>query len=224
MRRASTRCADGRYSDLSCPICGILNDPLLDRFDLALPRGELWIFGYGSLMWDPGFPYVRSCSALLRGYHRTFCVYSHRYRGTPEQPGLVLGLDRGGACRGVGYLVAEQQVECVLESLWAREMSRRTYQPRMVRVDLSGTVAKALAFIADPAQPSYAGRLAAEEIAVLIARGIGARGANIEYLANTLRHLEALGVQDPHLHKIFSLVQEFTARSLDGRPARPTAG
>jgi len=181
---------------------------VFDRFDLALPRGNLWIFAYGSLMWDPGFPYVRSCSALLRGYHRTFCVYSHRYRGTPEQPGLVLGLARGGACRGVGYLVAERQVEDTLTTLWAREMSRRTYQPRLVRVTLGDIAAHALAFIADPAKSSYAGRLTAEQTAALIARGIGARGANVEYLANTLRHLDQLGVHDPHLHNIFTLVQQ----------------
>jgi len=185
-----------------------LNELLFDRFDVALPSGDLWIFGYGSLMWDPGFSYVRSCSALLRGYHRTFCVYSHRYRGTPERPGLVLGLARGGACRGVGYLVSERQVEGALEALWAREMSRRTYQPRLVRVTLGDIATHALAFVADPAGSSYAGRLSAEQTAALIARGVGARGANVEYLANTLRHLDQLGVHDPHLHKIFALVRQ----------------
>jgi len=158
-------------------------------------------------MWDPGFPYVRYSPALLRGYHRTFCVYSRRYRGTPKQPGLVLGLARGGACRGVGYLVAPQRVEEALEALWAREMSRRTYQPRLLRVMIEHVPIRALAFIADPAGAAYAGSLPAEEPAALIARGVGARGANVDYLVNTLRHLDQLKVHDPHLHRIFTLVQ-----------------
>lgn len=182
------------------------------EFDLELPRGDLWIFGYGSLMWNPGFPYVRSGSALLRGYHRAFCIYSDRYRGTPEQPGLVLGLNRGGACRGIAYLVAKQQIKDVLDSLWAREMSRRTYRPRLVHVDVAGERVRALAFIADLAHPSYAGRLPLEEVAALIVRGIGARGANVEYLVNTLCHLEALGVREPGLRRIHAAVAKLQTR------------
>lgn len=182
------------------------------EFDLALPRGDLWIFGYGSLMWNPGFPYVRSGSALLRGYHRAFCIYSDRYRGTPEQPGLVLGLDRGGACRGIAYMIAQHQIENTLESLWAREMSHRTYRPRLVHVDVAGERVRALAFIADLAHPSYAGRLPLEEVAALIVRGIGARGANVEYLVNTLCHLEALGVREPGLRRIHAAVAKLQTR------------
>ena len=159
-------------------------------------------------MWDPGFAYVRSSSALLRGYHRAFCVYSSRYRGTPEKPGLVLGLDRGGACRGMAYLVAQRQVESALECLWAREMPRRIYRPRLVRIAVAGERVQALAFIADPRHPSYAGRLPPEQIAALIARSSGIRGANTEYLVNTLRHLEALGVRDPGLRRIHSAVEK----------------
>ena len=189
-----------------------MSDSSLHQFDLALPQGDLWIFGYGSLMWDPGFTYARSSAALLRGYHRAFCVYSHRYRGTPEQPGLVLGLNRGGACRGIAYQVARRQTERVLEHLWLREMPRRTYRPRLVRIDIAGERVQALAFIADPAHPSYAGRLSLEETAALIARGVGARGANIEYLVNTLCHLEALGVRDPGLRRIHSAVEKLQGR------------
>ncbi|MDP2239549.1 MAG: gamma-glutamylcyclotransferase [Burkholderiales bacterium] len=182
------------------------------EFELELPRGDLWIFGYGSLMWNPGFPYIRSGSALLRGYHRTFCIYSDRYRGTPEQPGLVLGLNRGGACRGIAYLVAKQKIKHVLNGLWTREMSRRTYRPRLVRVELASERAQALTFVADPAHPAYAGGLAQEEIAAMISRGVGARGANIDYLINTLSHLEELGVRDPGLRRIHAAVRKLQAR------------
>lgn len=178
------------------------------EFDLELPRGDLWVFGYGSLMWDPGFAYSRSGSALLRGYHRAFCVYSSRYRGTPERPGLVLGLNRGGACRGVAYQVAQADIESALESLWAREMPRRTYRARLVHVALAEQRVQALAFIADPGHSSYAGRLSVEEVAALIARGVGSRGANVEYLINTLRHLEEVGVHDPGLRRIHSAVEK----------------
>jgi len=184
----------------------------LDRILLEHDEGDLWVFGYGSLMWDPGFSYARSCSALLRGYHRAFCVYSSRYRGTPEKPGLVLGLNRGGACRGIAYMVAPHQTGNALETLWTREMRRRTYRPRLLQVDAAGERVRALTFVADPAHPSYAGRLPLDEIAALIERGVGARGANIEYLINTLRHLEALGVRDPALCRIHTAVEKIQAR------------
>lgn len=188
-----------------------MSDASPHQFDLTLPHGDLWIFGYGSLMWDPGFSYARSCSALLRGYHRAFCIYSKRYRGTPERPGLVLGLDRGGACRGIAFQVAQHQIEGTLKTLWEREMSQRTYSPRLVHVDVAGERVRALAFIADPAHPSYAGRLLIGEVAALVVRGIGARGANVEYLVNTLRHLEELGVRDPGLLRIHSAVKKLQA-------------
>ena len=209
---ASTLSAGNRYSGNRTNRHGTLSNSTPHEFDLELPRGDLWIFGYGSLMWNPGFSYARSCSALLRGYHRTFCVYSSRYRGTPEQPGLVLGLNRGGACRGIAYLVAQSQIEIALESLWVREMSRRTYLPRLVHVALAGECVQALAFIADPCHPSYAGRLPLEEVAALITRSAGSRGANIEYLVNTLRHLEEAGVRDSRLRLIHGAVEKLLAR------------
>lgn len=158
-------------------------------------------------MWDPGFEYLRAAPALLRGYHRAFCVHSVRYRGTPEQPGLVLGLDRGGACRGIAFLVAEAKVPTVLTQLWAREMPRLAYRPRLMRIEVESNRTSALAFLADRTHDSYAGRLEVEHMAATIAMCRGAGGPNIEYLANTLRHLDALGIREDRLHEILRAVE-----------------
>lgn len=175
---------------------------------LDMPGGDLWVFTYGSLMWDPGFTHVDCAPALLRGYHRAFCVYSERYRGTPEQPGLVLGLNPGGACRGTAYRVARKEAPSALDALWAREMPRRVYRPRFVTLELPAARVRALAFLADPLHRGYAGRLTVHAAARVIATARGARGANVDYLVNTLRHLDALGVRDHHLHRILDAVRE----------------
>ena len=147
----------------------------------ALPSGDLWVFGYGSLMWDPGFGFVRSASARLHGYHRAFCVYSTRYRGTPERPGLVLGLDRGGCCRGIAFLIAEAEVGRVLENLWAREMPRLVYRPRLVPVDVGAEKVNALTFRCGPdAEASAAGtmRFAGRRFQIIAQRiAVGKRSA-----------------------------------------------
>lgn len=169
-----------------------------------LPAGDLWVFAYGSLMWDPDFPYVESRLALLRGYHRSFCIWSGRYRGTPAQPGLVLGLDRGGACRGIAYRVAAARVPEAIALLWDREMRRLTYQPRLVRVTHDAGAVAALTFTADPRRSSYAGRLTDRVAAARIAACSGERGPNLQYLANTLRHLDALGLHDARLARIYA--------------------
>jgi glutathione-specific gamma-glutamylcyclotransferase len=173
-----------------------------------LPSGDLWVFGYGSLMWDPGFDYARSEPALLRGYHRAFCVTSTRYRGTPERPGLVLGLDRGGSCRGIAFLVPDVKVDGVLHALWEREMPRRVYSPRVMRIDLAdGETTCALTFVADRAHDAYTGRLEVDEMARTIADCSGARGPNADYLFNTLRQLDALGIRERRLYALSRAVQ-----------------
>ncbi|MGZ5227976.1 MAG: gamma-glutamylcyclotransferase [Burkholderiales bacterium] len=172
-----------------------------------LRAGDLWVFAYGSLMWDPGFEYLRCGPALLRGYHRSFCVYSHRYRGTPERPGLVLGLDRGGCCRGIAFLIGDAQVEAALEYLWAREMTRRVYSPGVVPIGMGTEKVNALTFVANREHESYAGRLELTTIARTITDCSGARGANADYLFNTLRHLDVLGIRERRLEEVRYAVQ-----------------
>jgi len=176
---------------------------------LQLPRGDLWIFGYGSLMWNPDIPYVKWAPALIYGYHRALCIYSNRWRGTPENPGLVLGLERGGACRGIAFLVKAAEVTLALEELWAREMRRAVYRPRVVRAWLPNRETLVLTFIADPQHAGYAGKLSVKQTARMIATCRGDRGPNLEYLARTVAHLAELGGRAHHLLRVLA-----TARAL----------
>lgn len=166
----------------------------------------LWVFGYGSLMWDPGFEFEESVSALLRGYHRDFCIRSIMYRGTPERPGLVLGLAPGGACRGMAFRVVPRLAEETLAYLHEREMVHYVYHPRRVRLELGGRTVEAHTYVADTRDESFCGRLSIEAAAALIARSSGIRGPNRDYLENTLAHLDAIGVHDARLHRILEAV------------------
>jgi len=179
-----------------------------------VPQGDLWVFGYGSLMWDPCFAHSEVQSALLHGYHRAFCVYSHRSRGTRECPGLVLGLNPGGACRGLAFRVEATQVRAALHALWAREMTRRTYAPRMLEVRTARDRIRALTFVADPQHYAYAGKLELERMVAYIAQGRGERGHNIDYLRNTLMHLRELGVRDRGLAHLLHLVEQSHAAKI----------
>ncbi|MBP2297884.1 gamma-glutamylcyclotransferase [Azospirillum picis] len=177
------------------------------------PGSDLWVFGYGSLMWNPGFPFAERHAATLTGYHRSFCVASHRYRGTPERPGLVLGLDRGGSCRGIVFRVAAGDVHRALEYLWDREMIDRVYVPKMLDVRLrDGRSAggldrvKACCFVVDRSHPQYCGRLEESAVVCRIAGCCGLRGTNIDYLANTVLHLEDLGIRDKRLMELYESV------------------
>jgi cation transport protein ChaC len=165
-------------------------------------ESDLWIFAYGSLMWDPGFPYCEAVPALLKGHCRSFCVYSRDHRGTDERPGLVLGLDRGGQCKGVAFRVPAVDVPAALGYLWEREMKSRVYRLEALEVELSVGRAEALAFTVDPAHPDYAGGVELGEMARLIHEGVGARGSARDYLAGTMRELTRLGVIDPTLRRL----------------------
>ncbi len=135
---------------------------LLDAYLRTVPRKpDFWVFGYGSLMWDPGFAHDECCDARIFGYHRAFCIYSHRYRGTPERPGLVLGLDRGGSCWGKAYRVSPCRVEETIAYLWEREMVTGVYEPRTVTVRAkSGREISGHAFVVDRRHQQDTGGLA----------------------------------------------------------------
>ena len=176
----------------------------LRDFSVQLPKGGLWVFGYGSLMWSPCFPFQERALARVHGYHRALCILSTRYRGTHHRPGLVMGLCHGGSCWGVAYRIAAPQVRRALQRLWHREMPRRVYEPRLVRAQLgrSTRTVRALAFLADPSHPSYVRELDLHGRARLVAQGIGKRGRCVDYIKNTLQHMHAAGVHDPHLEHI----------------------
>jgi cation transport protein ChaC len=176
----------------------------LGEFQAVLPKGDLWVFGYGSLMWSPCFDYTHRAPGRAHGYHRALCILSTRYRGTEHKPGLVMGLCRGGSCWGIAYRVDARRLKRALARLWYREMPRRVYQPRLIPVRIRSRTVRALAFVADPAHPSYVRELDLHGRARLVAQGIGVRGPCIDYIRNTLDHMHAVGVRDPHLERILN--------------------
>ncbi len=170
-----------------------------------------WVFGYGSLMWRPGFPYLERHQARIDGMHRSLCVYSHVHRGTPERPGLVLALDRGGSCEGVAFRVDDSDWEETCAYLRARE------QPTMVYLETRKTVqlqtdsqrdVEALCFVVDTSHMQYAGRLDLETQAQFVRQGIGQSGENPEYLENTVLHLREMQIHDHDLEALFEKVKD----------------
>lgn len=170
--------------------------------------GHLYVFAYGSLIWRPGFPHLGHEPATLRGYHRRFCLWSKHYRGTPEAPGLVLGLDRGGSCRGVAFRVAAADAPEVLEYLDARENinGEQVYDRRLLPLRLaSGYVARGIGYVANRAHPAFC-RPCEESTAAAISRGRGQAGLNRDYLVNTASGLASLGLRDARLERLVRLV------------------
>ncbi|MCS0502629.1 gamma-glutamylcyclotransferase [Ancylobacter mangrovi] len=164
--------------------------------------GELWVFGYGSLMWNPGFDFEERVTGKLIGAHRSFCVLSVHWRGTPEKPGLVLGLDRGGACVGIAFRVAAAKAEATLAYLREREQVTNIYREAVRRVwlkDGSARTVPAVAFLVDRGHAQYAGRLSPDERLHLIRQGHGVGGPNTDYVSATARHLAELGIRDAEI-------------------------
>jgi cation transport protein ChaC len=166
----------------------------------------VWVFAYGSLMWNPEIAFAEARPGFLHGYHRAFCLYSRDYRGTPERPGLVLGLDRGGSCRGIVYRLPPERVGETLDRIWAREMTGQVYRMHRVAVRTAQGPVTAQACVVRRASADYAGRLTPDEVARVLANAVGGRGSGRDYLANTVRHLEELGIRDGSLHRIAARV------------------
>lgn len=177
----------------------------LEDFAARLPAGDLWVFGYGSLMWSPCFSFREKRLARVHGYHRALCILSTRYRGTHRKPGLVMGLCQGGSCWGMAFRIPRKDVARCLTRLWHREMPRRVYEPRLVPARVQGgRRVRALAFVADPQHPAYVRELDLHGRARLVAQGIGQRGPCVDYIRNTLAHMHELGVRDPHLEGVLA--------------------
>jgi cation transport protein ChaC len=166
---------------------------------------DLWVFGYGSLMWRPGFDFVERQLGWLRGYHRALCVYSHVHRGTPQRPGLVLGLDRGGSCRGVAFRVEAAKADATIAYLRAREQVTSVYVERRARVRLDDRrEVEAIAYVVDRNHAQYAGKLPLDDIVAMVRDGKGQSGDNPAYVLNTHRHLAELSVRDDVLARVVS--------------------
>src|SRR5262245_4647360 len=164
---------------------------------------DLWVFGYGSLMWRPGFDFLERVEARLIGAHRALCVYSFVHRGTPERPGLVLGLDLGGACRGIAYRVAAGKRAETVAYLRAREQVTMVYRECTRRIWLRGDPGRpvsALCYMVDRSHPQYAGRLSFEQQLHHIRQGHGHSGANRDYVIDAVAAMEALGLRETELH------------------------
>jgi cation transport protein ChaC len=174
-----------------------------------------WVFGYGSLIWHPGFTFVRSQTATLRGAHRSLSVYSHHYRGTLEKPGLVFGLSRGGSCRGMAFEVDADHWEEAHAYLRARELVTDVYREvfRPVRLD-SGAVVMSMAYVVDEQHIQYAGRLPIEDQVAMVRSGFGISGSNVEYVLNTAQHLAQMGIRDKTLDKLAALLGEPLAEAV----------
>lgn len=161
---------------------------------------DFWVFGYGSLMWNPGFDHLHAEPALLHGAHRSLCVYSWVHRGTEERPGLVFGLDNGGTCRGMAYQVATDLWPDTLEYLRAREQTTMVYKEHWHNIALdSGRKVEALVYMVDHGHPQYAGALPLEEQLKIVNGAVGKSGANPEYVINTAAHLDEMKITDTGL-------------------------
>ena len=167
----------------------------------------VWVFAYGSLMWNPEMAFAETRPALLHGWHRRFCLYSRDYRGTPERPGLVLGLDRGGSCRGLARRLPPEALAAAIDRLWAREMAGQVYDMTPVTVATPQGKVAAHAFTVRRDNLDYAGRLSFERVAEIVSLAAGGRGTGRDYLANTVRHLDELGIRDKLLHRLHRRVE-----------------
>ena len=185
---------------------------------LTPDAADLWVFAYGSLMWRPGFDFLERHNAKLIGAHRALCVYSFVHRGTPERPGLVFGLDRGGTCRGIVYKVTAKKRGETIEYLRAREQVTMVYREAWRTVWLENDPqqsVRALCYIVDRGHEQYAGRLSIADQVHFVRQGHGRSGPNREYVLDAVKSIEALGYRETDLHQL----AEQLKGAHDGKPS-----
>jgi cation transport protein ChaC len=168
----------------------------------------VWVFGYGSLIWNPLMEYAERRAARVRAWHRGFYVWSKVNRGTPDDPGLVLGLDSGGSCQGIAYRLHAHNAPEDLQLLWRREMIAGAYRPRWVSADVGGSAVRAIAFVVNRTHPGYTGRLGDAQIVAIAARAQGHYGSCADYLTQTAASLEAQGIADPRMSRLAQLLAQ----------------
>jgi cation transport protein ChaC len=170
------------------------------------PAEDVWLFGYGSLMWKPEMEFAERRTARLLGWHRRFCLWQWRYRGSKSKPALMMALDRGGSCVGIAFRIAAPDVSLKLAKVWEREMMGKGYRPQWVGVQAEGKALKAITFVADQKGYRYAGRLDEGVIAEHVATACGPIGPNAEYLLETQLHCQQIGIRDLMLDRLEVLV------------------
>jgi len=178
---------------------------------------QVWVFAYGSLIWKPACEFIEIRTGVVRGWHRSFCLgWNTRFRGSEQNPGLMLALDRGGACKGALYRLPPGKEHENVELLCRREMGYKPtpFPPRWVNVMTEQGPVRAFTFCIDRNSGRYVSGLSEAQVAVVLAKAVGGRGSMVEYLFNTVDHLERMGIHDPHLWRL----QELVAAQLDSSP------
>jgi len=195
------------------PLTDAERESTLDAFLETVPKGPLWVFGYGSLIWNPAFHHTGRRNARVFGFHRSFCIKTPLGRGNPDYPGLVLALDVGGSCHGVAFRLPARSMREELSVVWAREMAiEGTYRPVCVRARTSRGPIHAVTFAINRASERYVGRLPEDELVERLARASGYLGSCAEYLHNTVTHMRESGIRDAHMFRLHRLVEEATSQ------------
>ena len=169
---------------------------------------DFWVFGYGSLIYNPIIEHSHRAIASIYGYHRRFCLWTKIGRGSPDCPGLVLSLDRGGSCKGVAFRLNPQNAIAELDLLWRREMMTMAYRPRLISLHTDIGLKRGLAFVANPARPAYAQPMPFEATVEVVAHAAGFNGPCREYLYDTVKGMQACGIRDRQLEKLTAAVQQ----------------
>lgn len=180
-------------------------------------RDDFWVFGYGSLMWRPGFDFEEAVTATVYGYHRALCAKSYAYRGTKEVPGLVMGLQRGGCCRGRAFRVAPEKKDETVRYLQERELISDFYDEKFLMARTEKGPVTVYTFVADPDHEQYAGHLSAEDAVAYVLQGEGKMGRALDYLRNTIQHLDELGIPDGPLHGLLKMAEAEEAKRKGGK-------